>query len=143
MCNKTLVTETPEFWKIYQMSLKGFDLEIFCKSAMETLLWCFNDTGITVALCRILFSIFRFDKKLYWKPTGKLSKSCCPEHSDTTVNMFAVENTELSLSCSFQEEARRVALKQRAEQNVHTETLGWEEEEEGTCQTSYRTFFSM
>ncbi|XP_075883688.1 BSD domain-containing protein 1 isoform X2 [Nelusetta ayraudi] len=29
-----------------------------------------------------------------------------------------------------QEEARRVALKQRAEQNVHTETLGWEEEEE-------------
>ncbi|XP_034015217.1 BSD domain-containing protein 1 isoform X2 [Thalassophryne amazonica] len=29
-----------------------------------------------------------------------------------------------------QEEARRVALKQRAEQNAHTETLGWEEEEE-------------
>uniref|UniRef100_A0AAQ5XYK4 BSD domain-containing protein n=1 Tax=Amphiprion ocellaris TaxID=80972 RepID=A0AAQ5XYK4_AMPOC len=30
-----------------------------------------------------------------------------------------------------QEEARRVALKQRAEQSPHTETLGWEEEEEG------------
>uniref|UniRef100_A0A3B4Y2M2 BSD domain containing 1 n=1 Tax=Seriola lalandi dorsalis TaxID=1841481 RepID=A0A3B4Y2M2_SERLL len=30
-----------------------------------------------------------------------------------------------------QEEARRVALKQRAEQTTHTETLGWEEEEEG------------
>uniref|UniRef100_A0A3B5AZ69 BSD domain containing 1 n=1 Tax=Stegastes partitus TaxID=144197 RepID=A0A3B5AZ69_9TELE len=29
-----------------------------------------------------------------------------------------------------QEEARRVALKQRAEQSSHTETLGWEEEEE-------------
>uniref|UniRef100_A0A8C6U3G4 BSD domain containing 1 n=1 Tax=Neogobius melanostomus TaxID=47308 RepID=A0A8C6U3G4_9GOBI len=29
-----------------------------------------------------------------------------------------------------QEEARRVALKQRAEQSTHTETLGWEEEEE-------------
>ncbi|XP_018553357.1 BSD domain-containing protein 1 [Lates calcarifer] len=29
-----------------------------------------------------------------------------------------------------QEEARRVALKQRAEQTAHTETLGWEEEEE-------------
>ncbi|XP_078133647.1 BSD domain-containing protein 1 [Sander vitreus] len=29
-----------------------------------------------------------------------------------------------------QEEARRVALKQRAEQTTHTETLGWEEEEE-------------
>ncbi|KAM9842310.1 BSD domain-containing protein 1 [Aulostomus maculatus] len=29
-----------------------------------------------------------------------------------------------------QEEARRVALKQRAEQTSHTETLGWEEEEE-------------
>ncbi|XP_013865965.1 BSD domain-containing protein 1 [Austrofundulus limnaeus] len=29
-----------------------------------------------------------------------------------------------------QEEARRVALKQRAEQSAHTETLGWEEEEE-------------
>ncbi|KAE8289694.1 BSD domain-containing protein 1 [Larimichthys crocea] len=29
-----------------------------------------------------------------------------------------------------QEEARRVALKQRAEQATHTETLGWEEEEE-------------
>ncbi|XP_074516129.1 BSD domain-containing protein 1 isoform X2 [Sebastes fasciatus] len=29
-----------------------------------------------------------------------------------------------------QEEARRVALKQRAEQPTHTETLGWEEEEE-------------
>uniref|UniRef100_H3CU42 BSD domain containing 1 n=1 Tax=Tetraodon nigroviridis TaxID=99883 RepID=H3CU42_TETNG len=29
-----------------------------------------------------------------------------------------------------QEEARRVALKQRAEQIAHTETLGWEEEEE-------------
>uniref|UniRef100_A0A3Q4GVA0 BSD domain containing 1 n=1 Tax=Neolamprologus brichardi TaxID=32507 RepID=A0A3Q4GVA0_NEOBR len=30
-----------------------------------------------------------------------------------------------------QEEARRLALKQRAEQSAHTETLGWEEEEEG------------
>uniref|UniRef100_A0A3Q3QKR6 BSD domain-containing protein n=1 Tax=Monopterus albus TaxID=43700 RepID=A0A3Q3QKR6_MONAL len=30
-----------------------------------------------------------------------------------------------------QEEARRVALKQRAEQSTHTEILGWEEEEEG------------
>uniref|UniRef100_A0A668AKB0 BSD domain containing 1 n=1 Tax=Myripristis murdjan TaxID=586833 RepID=A0A668AKB0_9TELE len=30
-----------------------------------------------------------------------------------------------------QEEARRVALKQRAEQSTHTETLGWEEEDEG------------
>ncbi|XP_039993899.1 BSD domain-containing protein 1 [Xiphias gladius] len=29
-----------------------------------------------------------------------------------------------------QEEARRVALKQRAEQATHTETLGWEEEDE-------------
>ncbi|KAM4625448.1 BSD domain-containing protein 1 [Polymixia lowei] len=29
-----------------------------------------------------------------------------------------------------QEEARRVALKQRAEQTTHTETLGWEEEDE-------------
>ncbi|KAG7226298.1 hypothetical protein INR49_003049 [Caranx melampygus] len=29
-----------------------------------------------------------------------------------------------------QEEARRIALKQRAEQTTHTETLGWEEEEE-------------
>ncbi|XP_029900656.1 BSD domain-containing protein 1 [Myripristis murdjan] len=29
-----------------------------------------------------------------------------------------------------QEEARRVALKQRAEQSTHTETLGWEEEDE-------------
>ncbi|XP_047197661.1 BSD domain-containing protein 1 isoform X1 [Hippoglossus stenolepis] len=29
-----------------------------------------------------------------------------------------------------QEEARRVALKQRAEQTTHSETLGWEEEEE-------------
>ncbi|XP_020510442.1 BSD domain-containing protein 1 [Labrus bergylta] len=29
-----------------------------------------------------------------------------------------------------QEEARRLALKQRAEQTSHTETLGWEEEEE-------------
>ncbi|KAL3048950.1 hypothetical protein OYC64_008433 [Pagothenia borchgrevinki] len=29
-----------------------------------------------------------------------------------------------------QEEARRVALKQRAEQSTHTESLGWEEEEE-------------
>uniref|UniRef100_A0AAQ4S7Y7 BSD domain containing 1 n=1 Tax=Gasterosteus aculeatus aculeatus TaxID=481459 RepID=A0AAQ4S7Y7_GASAC len=29
-----------------------------------------------------------------------------------------------------QEEARRLALKQRAEQTTHTETLGWEEEEE-------------
>lgn len=29
-----------------------------------------------------------------------------------------------------QEEARRVALKQRAEQSAHTETIGWEEEEE-------------
>ncbi|KAF7658469.1 hypothetical protein LDENG_00012550 [Lucifuga dentata] len=29
-----------------------------------------------------------------------------------------------------QEEARRLALKQRAEQSSHTETLGWEEEEE-------------
>ncbi|XP_072313631.1 BSD domain-containing protein 1 [Eucyclogobius newberryi] len=29
-----------------------------------------------------------------------------------------------------QEEARRVALKQRAEQSAHTETMGWEEEEE-------------
>lgn len=33
--------------------------------------------------------------------------------------------------CFLQEEARRVALKQRAEQSTHTETLGWEEEEEG------------
>uniref|UniRef100_A0A6Q2WUB7 BSD domain-containing protein n=1 Tax=Esox lucius TaxID=8010 RepID=A0A6Q2WUB7_ESOLU len=30
-----------------------------------------------------------------------------------------------------QEEARRVALKQRAEQTTHTEALGWEEEDEG------------
>uniref|UniRef100_A0A8C7H1I1 BSD domain containing 1 n=1 Tax=Oncorhynchus kisutch TaxID=8019 RepID=A0A8C7H1I1_ONCKI len=30
-----------------------------------------------------------------------------------------------------QEEARRVALKQRAEQTSHTEALGWEEEDEG------------
>lgn len=33
--------------------------------------------------------------------------------------------------CACQEEARRVALKQRAEQIANTETLGWEEEEEG------------
>ncbi|CAL1574865.1 unnamed protein product [Knipowitschia caucasica] len=41
-----------------------------------------------------------------------------------------------------QEEARRVALKQRAEQSTHTETLGWEEEEEDdflcATPTSYR-----
>ncbi|XP_070835540.1 BSD domain-containing protein 1 [Chaetodon trifascialis] len=40
-----------------------------------------------------------------------------------------------------QEEARRVALKQRAEQTTHTETLGWEEEEEddflGTTSSSH------
>nr|XP_046222659.1 BSD domain-containing protein 1-like isoform X2 [Oncorhynchus gorbuscha] len=30
----------------------------------------------------------------------------------------------------YQEEARRVALKQRAEQTTHTEALGWEEEDE-------------
>ncbi|XP_061599832.1 BSD domain-containing protein 1 isoform X2 [Cololabis saira] len=40
-----------------------------------------------------------------------------------------------------QEEARRVALKQRAEQSAHTETLGWEEEEEddflGTTSSSH------
>lgn len=29
-----------------------------------------------------------------------------------------------------------MALKQRAEQNVHTEPLGWEEEEEGECRNS-------
>lgn len=29
-----------------------------------------------------------------------------------------------------------MALKQRAEQNVHTEPLGWEEEEEGAWQTA-------
>ncbi|XP_057716295.1 BSD domain-containing protein 1 isoform X2 [Corythoichthys intestinalis] len=43
-----------------------------------------------------------------------------------------------------QEEARRVALKQRAEQTSHTETLGWEEEEEddflGTTSTSQLNF---
>ncbi|XP_022048119.1 BSD domain-containing protein 1 isoform X2 [Acanthochromis polyacanthus] len=43
-----------------------------------------------------------------------------------------------------QEEARRVALKQRAEQSPHTETLGWEEEEEddflGTTPTSQLNF---
>ncbi|XP_022048117.1 BSD domain-containing protein 1 isoform X1 [Acanthochromis polyacanthus] len=44
----------------------------------------------------------------------------------------------------LQEEARRVALKQRAEQSPHTETLGWEEEEEddflGTTPTSQLNF---
>ncbi|XP_041828082.1 BSD domain-containing protein 1 isoform X2 [Melanotaenia boesemani] len=43
-----------------------------------------------------------------------------------------------------QEEARRVALKQRAEQSAHTETLGWEEEEEddflGASSSSQLTF---
>uniref|UniRef100_A0A3P8TSL0 BSD domain containing 1 n=1 Tax=Amphiprion percula TaxID=161767 RepID=A0A3P8TSL0_AMPPE len=43
-----------------------------------------------------------------------------------------------------QEEARRVALKQRAEQSPHTETLGWEEEEEdeflGTTSSSQLSF---
>ncbi|XP_045918958.1 BSD domain-containing protein 1 [Micropterus dolomieu] len=43
-----------------------------------------------------------------------------------------------------QEEARRVALKQRAEQTTHTETLGWEEEEEddflGTTSSSQLNF---
>ncbi|XP_061552651.1 BSD domain-containing protein 1 isoform X1 [Phycodurus eques] len=43
-----------------------------------------------------------------------------------------------------QEEARRVALKQRAEQTSHTETLGWEEEEEddflGSTSTSQLNF---
>ncbi|CAK6968071.1 BSD domain-containing protein 1 [Scomber scombrus] len=43
-----------------------------------------------------------------------------------------------------QEEARRVALKQRAEQSTHTETLGWEEEEEddflGTPSSSQLNF---
>ncbi|XP_023145761.1 BSD domain-containing protein 1 isoform X1 [Amphiprion ocellaris] len=44
----------------------------------------------------------------------------------------------------IQEEARRVALKQRAEQSPHTETLGWEEEEEddflGTTSSSQLSF---
>ena len=40
-----------------------------------------------------------------------------PHHSYANVN--------------HQEEARRLALKQRAEQTTHSETLGWEEEEEG------------
>ena len=35
----------------------------------------------------------------------------------------------------LKEEARRVALKQRAEQSTHTESLGWEEEEEGKSLT--------
>ncbi|KAF3701432.1 BSD domain-containing protein 1 [Channa argus] len=43
-----------------------------------------------------------------------------------------------------QEEARRVALKQRAEQTTHTESLGWEEEEEddflGASTSSQLTF---
>lgn len=43
-----------------------------------------------------------------------------------------------------QDEARRVALKQRAEQSMHTEILGWEEEEEddflGTPSSSLLTF---
>ncbi|KAM7376477.1 hypothetical protein PAMP_006208 [Pampus punctatissimus] len=43
-----------------------------------------------------------------------------------------------------QEEARRVALKQRADQSTHTETLGWEEEEEddflGTPSSSQLNF---
>ncbi|KAM9340735.1 BSD domain-containing protein 1 [Symphorus nematophorus] len=43
-----------------------------------------------------------------------------------------------------QEEARRVALKQRAEQTTHTETLGWEEEEEddflGATSSSHLNF---
>ncbi|XP_076605260.1 BSD domain-containing protein 1 [Chaetodon auriga] len=43
-----------------------------------------------------------------------------------------------------QEEARRVALKQRAEQTIHTETLGWEEEEEddflGAASSSHLNF---
>uniref|UniRef100_A0A665TWD8 BSD domain-containing protein n=1 Tax=Echeneis naucrates TaxID=173247 RepID=A0A665TWD8_ECHNA len=43
-----------------------------------------------------------------------------------------------------QEEARRVALKQRAEQTTHAETLGWEEEEEddflGTSSSSQLNF---
>lgn len=119
------------------MSLKGFDLEIFCKSAMETLFWCLNDTGITVALYRILFSLSFF-----------LTKSCTENPQESFQKVVAL-NTATRLStcsllkiqnfdclCSFQEEARRVALKQRAEQNVHTETLGWEEEEEGAFQTS-------
>ncbi|KAM4541640.1 BSD domain-containing protein 1 [Odontesthes bonariensis] len=45
-----------------------------------------------------------------------------------------------------QEEARRVALKQRAEQSAHTETLGWEEEEEddflGSTSSSQLNFTS-
>ncbi|XP_034714437.1 BSD domain-containing protein 1 [Etheostoma cragini] len=42
-----------------------------------------------------------------------------------------------------QEEARRVALKQRAEQTTHTETLGWEEEEDdflGATSSSHLNF---
>ncbi|XP_043997894.1 BSD domain-containing protein 1 isoform X1 [Gambusia affinis] len=45
-----------------------------------------------------------------------------------------------------QEEARRVALKQRAEQSAHIETLGWEEEEEddfiGAASPSHPPFTS-
>jgi len=36
-----------------------------------------------------------------------------------------------SANANLKEEARRLALKQRAEQTTHSETLGWEEEEEG------------
>ncbi|KAM3594065.1 uncharacterized protein V6R79_001659 [Siganus canaliculatus] len=46
-----------------------------------------------------------------------------------------------------QDEARRVALKQRAEQLTHTETLGWEEEEEddflGAASSSHLNFTSQ
>uniref|UniRef100_A0A4W5PR10 BSD domain containing 1 n=1 Tax=Hucho hucho TaxID=62062 RepID=A0A4W5PR10_9TELE len=37
----------------------------------------------------------------------------------------------------YQEEVRRVALKQRAEQTTHTEALGWEEEDEGVLDSGF------
>uniref|UniRef100_A0A3Q3VQ29 BSD domain-containing protein n=1 Tax=Mola mola TaxID=94237 RepID=A0A3Q3VQ29_MOLML len=42
-----------------------------------------------------------------------------------------------------QEEARRVALKQRAEQSAHTETLGWEEEEEDFLGATSSSHFNV
>uniref|UniRef100_A0A3B3ZZG2 BSD domain-containing protein n=1 Tax=Periophthalmus magnuspinnatus TaxID=409849 RepID=A0A3B3ZZG2_9GOBI len=46
-------------------------------------------------------------------------------------------------NCFLKEEARRVALKQRAEQSTHTETLGWEEEEEGKLAYRFLIFSNL
>ncbi|KAG8013553.1 BSD domain-containing protein 1 [Nibea albiflora] len=65
-----------------------------------------------------------------------------PEQFDNWLSSFSLEDKKGEISellvnspsiralYTKMEEARRVALKQRAEQPTHTETLGWEEEEE-------------